>query len=150
LGRIEPPRMLPGTITAGSFDLTPPGGSRQGFWGRFRATRVTIDDSGIRFDYGPSKSRKLSWNDPNLRFTLMDFREPVKTASAWTLPPGARGMPFQFRFGHPYSGATPISEAAFSALTAAARSAGLVMVEGGNLRGVPSGSLVFVYGRKRP
>jgi len=135
-----------GPASPQSFELGAGATVRQHVWRR-NATRVTLDREGIRVDYGPSASRVLRWDDPKLQFALLDFREAEHNQPPWVRRP----KQFEFRF-RPELGMSgfAIPEVLFRALMAAAGSAGLLLGPGMTGGGIPAGTKVYHYARRRP
>jgi hypothetical protein len=138
--------LIPSAIRPQTFELAADGSAAHRFWKRY-PTRLVIDSSGIRVDYGPSKSRILRWDEPKLQFALLDFREVPHNRPPWVRHPKR----FEFRY-RPELGiaAFAIPEQVYQALSAAAQSAGLILgpsVTGG---GIPAGTKVYHYARKPP
>jgi hypothetical protein len=136
--------MLRRAIHSETFVLATDPAEPHHFWTR-RPTRLSIDASGVRVDYGPSKSRILSWDDPGLQFALLDYREAPRNRPPWVRRP----KQFEFRF-RPELGTSgfAIPERAYRALSAAAPAAGLLLgpaITGG---GIPAGTKVHIYARR--
>ena len=135
-----------GPIRAQAFELALDDAVVRHFWSRV-PSELTIDGSGIRIDYGPSKSRVLLWNSPKLQFALLDFRESIHNSPPWVRRPKR----FEFRY-RPELGlsAFPIPEEAYRALTDAARSAGLILGPSTVGAGIPAGTKVHHFARRPP
>jgi len=136
----------PSAIGPQTFELATDGSTGRHFWHRL-PTRLTIDGNGIRIDYSPSKSRILRWDDPKLQYALLDFREAPHNRPPWVRHP--KQLEFRYRPEFVIS-AFAIPEEVYQALSAAARSAGLILgpsVTGG---GIPAGTKVHHYARKPP
>jgi len=138
---VNPRRSEPHT-----FELAPDSSADQHFWKRL-PTRLTIDESEIRIDYGPTKARVLRWDEPKLQFALLDYREASHNRPPWVRRP----KKFEFRYRPELNfSAFAIPEEAYHALTAAAHSTGLILgpsVVGG---GIPAGTKVRHYARRPP
>jgi hypothetical protein len=134
-----------GAIRAQTFELTVDRSQVQHFWDR-HPTRVAIDSDGIRIDYGPSKSRVLRWEDPRLQFALLDYREAPHNRPPWVRFP----KQFEFRF-RPELGVSSfaIPEPVYRALAAAAQSAGLALGPSATGGGIPAGTKILHYARRR-
>jgi hypothetical protein len=106
------------------------------------ATRLTLDQTGIRIDYGPQQSDLLQWNDPKFQFVILDFREVIQKS------PRLHGNmpPFAFRYS-PEGKVFAIPEPAFEALNGIAQSAGLVRHPSQLGRGIPFGTKMFHWAR---
>jgi len=136
----------PSPIRLQTFELATKSSTGQHFWNRL-PTRLTIDRDGIRIEYSPSKSRVLRWDDPKLQFALLDFREAPHNRPPWVRH--AKQLEFRYRPEFVMS-SFAIPEEVFQALSAAARSAGLILgpsVTGG---GIPAGTTVRHYARTPP
>jgi hypothetical protein len=135
-----------GSIKPQTFELSLDDRVVRHFWNRV-PSRLTVDGSGIRIYYGPSKSRALLWNSPNLQFALLDFRESMHNRPPWVRRPKT----FEFRY-RPELGlsAVPIPEDAYRALAEAARSAGLIQGPSTVGGGIPAGTKVSHFARRPP
>jgi hypothetical protein len=127
------------------FDLVSPEWASQAGSGLFAdeyATRLTVDQTGIRVDYGPKKSDLLQWDDPKFQFVLLDFRQVIQNHPVLD----RNAPPFQFRYS-PEGKAFAIPEAAFDALNGIAQSAGLIRHPSQQGRTIPAGTKMFHWAR---
>jgi hypothetical protein len=122
------------------------------FWTRGFADRITIDGLGIRVEYTKGKPQVLRWDNPELEFYTVDFRQPVARRDRWATPSQASRTPFTFTPG-PWGGASLasyvwISEAAYTAVQAAGFAARLHVYGGYPGRSYPFDAQITVFKRK--
>jgi len=83
-----------------------------------RPTNLSVDAEGLRFDYGPSRTRRVQWSDPKLYFYAVD----QGTFQHVPASPGADPPAFIVEIG--LGGFIAVPRSAFAALLDSARSAG--------------------------
>jgi hypothetical protein len=118
----------------------------QHFWNR-HPTRIVLDRTGFRVEWGPTRSSTLRWDDPNLWFLLTDWREAVAHPQGWILGGSVRQIPFELNIMPPGT-IILIPAGAFLALTEAARSAGLLARDAKPSRHRPPNAHATVYSRR--
>lgn len=116
----EPPAIEPV-----SFQLSFDGGDEQHFWNR-HATRIAIDNKGIRIEFGTTEPRILRWDDPDLRFDLYDFSVPASRHS-WDYYISAKVRANPYLLYHTFGHAVIVPQPVFQALRDAAKAANLVL-----------------------
>jgi len=129
------------SILPQTFDLVP-SNPRLHFWSH-PPLSLTIDGTGIHVVYGPSKVAIVRWDDPDIQFALLDYRQAKEQYPRYVFTPTL----FEFRFRPPSAYKVYLPEEAFEALRAAAQAQGLDMVPGRPGRGLVAGTKVAFYGR---
>lgn len=82
------------------FDLSSLGPERRHLRGPGWAERLTVDGTAITLTYTPERTRVLRWDDPELGFEMVDYRNPVARNVHLGVPGQAYQTPFIF---WPYS-----------------------------------------------
>lgn len=139
-------------IHTGVFDLSAIGPPRRHWWARRFASRIIIDQAGVKVVYADSRTRELRWDDSKLEFFLVDYRAPAARNDHWATPAQAKRTPFSFCPG-PFSSPTlakPIwvTEDAYQALY----DSGFAMrlhVSYGTGRSYARDAIVTVFAKKR-
>lgn len=153
-------RMIPDALTPRDFilDGSPPSATH--WWKAAVVTRLAIDGIGFQIDYSDGRAERARWDDPELRFTLIDMSEPVASGDTMRLSSRAVRLPHTFSWGwggwnpgkqwvpgpERYSPPIFLTIEAFRALDAAAQAVGAARFEETSPTRVPPGTRIYHFG----
>ena len=135
------------------FDLGAVGPTERHVWDLGFAIRLTLDGTKIQVDLKEGKSRVLRWDDPELEFSIVDWRGPVARGDKWKAPKQAFKTPFALQ-PQPWNTVFDatfvwVPQEAAQALVDAATAAHLSVYEGGLPKGAPYDLEIGIFTRRK-